>query len=563
MARMNNESSWQVVAMRQLLLTIKNGTTQKQNTERLGLPVTRIETISNGVIDPERLGWVEIYDQDFSEFELKIGDILFSHINSLEHLGKCAIYEGVPPNFLHGMNLLLLRCNTKLILPEYLLYYLRSQSALHEIRSRAGQAVNQASINQSALGTVPVPLPPLPEQQRIVAILRRADKLRQLRRQANRRAQDLLPALFQVMFGEFDGNQDYEHAKLEQIADVVSGVTKGRKFSGQKPVTVPYLRVANVQDGYLDLEEIKSIEALPSEVELYRLQKGDVLLTEGGDFDKLGRGAIWNADIIDCIHQNHIFRVRLEQEIMLPAVFAQFLRTPHTKAYFLRAAKQTTNLASINMTQLRALPVPLIQMNKQQEFIRRAATISKIQLQLSASEAAFQNLFQSILPRAFTGELTAAWREVHLDELAQAAAERDRLLDEQSQTLSISVSDSVRVDESVNTRVQQAIAIDLEVIRKRQTILDTLSPAQRGLLAIIYASEGYVTIQTLTLDENDQRTLQLLAAAGLIQSVSVPTNPSGQTVYGDAYRALAADDDVRLSDLALLQSQQAEQGAGA
>ncbi len=93
---------------------------------------------------------------------------------------------------------------------------------------------------------------------------------------------------------------------LEQISEIRSGVTLGRVLAG-KTVRLPYLRVANVQDGRLDLSRIKEIEVLESEAEKWKLSSGDLLLTEGGDWDKLGRCAVWREEIPNCIHQNHIF----------------------------------------------------------------------------------------------------------------------------------------------------------------------------------------------------------------------------------------------------------------
>ena len=90
-------------------------------------------------------------------------------------------------------------------------------------------------------------------------------------------------------------------------SEVQTGVAKGRRLNGADTISVPYLRVANVQDGFLDLSEMKSIEIRRSELERYSLQAGDVVLTEGGDFDKLGRGFIWNGEVRCCVHQNHIF----------------------------------------------------------------------------------------------------------------------------------------------------------------------------------------------------------------------------------------------------------------
>lgn len=145
---------------------------------------------------------------------------------------------------------------------------------------------------------------------------------------------------------------------LTAVSDIVSGVAKGRQLGGAT-VTVPYLRVANVQAGHLDLSEVKEIEVLETEVSKYRLIAGDILMTEGGDRDKLGRGTIWRGQIDPCIHQNHVFRVRPAAESMLPEFLNYYMLTPQARSYFLQCAKQTTGIASINRTQLSGLPVPL------------------------------------------------------------------------------------------------------------------------------------------------------------------------------------------------------------
>jgi type I restriction enzyme S subunit len=166
-------------------------------------------------------------------------------------------------------------------------------------------------------------------------------------------------------------------------------------------VEVPYLRVANVQDGYLDLSEIKTISALPEDIRALTLRPNDVLMTEGGDFDKLGRGAIWRGGINPCIHQNHIFRVRLDQSAILPLFFTYFLRTPYAKEYFLKCSKQTTNLASINMTQLRATPVPVPPIAAQKEFAGWVAQYEHLRATHLEALRQADHLFQTLLRQAF------------------------------------------------------------------------------------------------------------------------------------------------------------------
>jgi type I restriction enzyme, S subunit len=138
----------------------------------------------------------------------------------------------------------------------------------------------------------PIVVPPLDEQRHIVDLLSHANSIRRLRREALTKARTLIPAVFHEMFGDEADLRRWGAAPLEDVAGIASGVTKGRRFKNGEPIEVPYLRVANVQAGWLDLRDIKTIRALPSDVERLRLRAGDVLLTEGGDFDKLGRGAL-------------------------------------------------------------------------------------------------------------------------------------------------------------------------------------------------------------------------------------------------------------------------------
>ena len=134
-----------------------------------------------------------------------------------------------------------------------------------------------------------------------------------------------------TMFG--DVPDDWSEMRLDDGAHVQSGATMGRRFNGGRTVKRPYLRVANVQDGFLDLTEMKEIEVLETEVDRYRLHDGDVVLTEGGDFEKLGRGYLWHDEVPGCLHQNHIFAVRAKREIVTPEFLAYLTQSHYGKAY--------------------------------------------------------------------------------------------------------------------------------------------------------------------------------------------------------------------------------------
>ncbi|KQK28657.1 hypothetical protein ARD30_21000 [Bosea thiooxidans] len=209
---------------------------------------------------------------------------------------------------------------------------------------------------------------------------------------------------------------------LDDCAKVQTGVAKGRKFENAEMVDVPYLRVANVQDGHLDLSEMKEIHIRRSEVERYRLQTGDVVLTEGGDFDKLGRGFIWRGELELCVHQNHVFAVRPDRERLLPEFFAYLAQSAYGKAYFLKVAHKTTNLACINSTKLKAFPVLIPPtLDEQREIVEILDAIDrKIQLH-QRKRAVLEDLFKALLHKLMNGEIRVV--DLDLSVLSKAALE--------------------------------------------------------------------------------------------------------------------------------------------
>jgi type I restriction enzyme, S subunit len=193
---------------------------------------------------------------------------------------------------------------------------------------------------------------------------------------------------------------------LDECATVQTGAAKGRKFPDAETVEVPYMRVANVQDGHLDLTEMKEIRIRKSEIERYRLLPGDVVLTEGGDFDKLGRGFIWQGELDLCVHQNHVFAVRPQRDRLLPEFFAYLAQSAYGKAYFLKVAHKTTNLACINSTKLKALPVPVPPtLDEQREIVAILEAIDRKNSLHQRKRAVLDELFKALLHKLMTGEI--------------------------------------------------------------------------------------------------------------------------------------------------------------
>jgi type I restriction enzyme S subunit len=195
---------------------------------------------------------------------------------------------------------------------------------------------------------------------------------------------------------------------LDALAEIVGGITKDAKRQMPEFPEVPYLRVANVQRGYLDLSEITTIRAHPDKVQHLRLLPGDILFTEGGDRDKLGRGWIWGGQIDPCIHQNHIFRARLYNNEIDPR-FVSWHANTFGQVWFVSAGKQTTNLASVSLNRLKRLPVPLPPVPEQRriaaEVERMMSLIDALSRRVEVIFSRATSLRTAVLQAAFTGRL--------------------------------------------------------------------------------------------------------------------------------------------------------------
>lgn len=196
---------------------------------------------------------------------------------------------------------------------------------------------------------------------------------------------------------------------LKYIAAVQTGVAKGKDYAGVETQEVPYLRVANVQDGFLDLGDVATIEVAASEVGRYLLRAGDVLMNEGGDFDKLGRGHVWQGEIHRCIHQNHVFAVRPTR--VTSEWLNVFTGSKPAQFHFMARSKQSTNLASISSSNLMELMVPIPPPAEQGNILRALALkLERADALRDATERSLVLLRErraAVITAAVTGQIDA------------------------------------------------------------------------------------------------------------------------------------------------------------
>lgn len=199
-------------------------------------------------------------------------------------------------------------------------------------------------------------------------------------------------------------------ARLKFVARVQTGIALGKNYGGQATIELPYLRVANVQDGFIDISDVKTMFVPEREAASATLRRGDVLMNEGGDADKLGRGAIWSGAIEPCLHQNHVFALR--PTLVSSEWLATWTASEFAKAYFETRAKQSTNLASISATNLLELPIAVPPMSEQKAIVEHisgeTARLDKVRVATERTIALLRERRSALMAAAVTGQFVVA-----------------------------------------------------------------------------------------------------------------------------------------------------------
>lgn len=361
---MSSAVGWTTKTIGEIASEVTSGGTPQSGSARYytedgGIPFAKIDDLTStagAFISDTRLHVNDVAIQETSLKAYPSGTILLSMYGTI---GLVKVTSGViSANQALAALLPPFKCDSK-YLYQYLVW---ARPAWEKFKSQT----TQANINGSIVKNMSIPIPPLPEQQRIAEILDGLDdQIRSTEKLISKYSLmkqglvgDLLPLNGQVRF-----------LPLREVAEISGGVTLGSEPSGPDTIRLPYLRVANVQDGHLDLREIKFIRIRASDTTRFSLVHGDVLMNEGGDADKLGRGTVWEDQIEGCLHQNHVFRVRTDRRILDPWFLAHISASAYGKTYFLGASKQTTNLATINSTQIGSFRIPLPDLGEQRRIV--------------------------------------------------------------------------------------------------------------------------------------------------------------------------------------------------
>ena len=304
-----------------------------------------------------------------------------------------------PRTYVTGNAMALDNPNSQVINFNFLYYALRGRGLADAITGAA-----QPQITRTSLSRVSIPIPPLSEQERIARLLDEADELRKLRTEIDSHTGALISALFHNMFGDPESNPKQWPIKRAGDLMVTCDYGTSQKANDQGR-GIAVLRMGNVtNEGELDLSDIKTVELSDEDLIKQRLRPGDVLFNRTNSRELVGKTGLWDGHT-EAVAASYFIRVRFNSDAEHPQHFTTFMNLPTMKHRLAKIARGAVGQANINSKELRSIELPVPPLSLQKEFADRVSKIRSMKAEQAASRKRLDDLFQSMLHRAFKGEL--------------------------------------------------------------------------------------------------------------------------------------------------------------
>lgn len=565
---MSLPETWVQTTVHAVVEDIQPGFAQKPGEEDEGTtPQIRTHNVTpGGKISLEGIKHITASEKELARYSLAVGDVVFNNTNSEEWVGKTAVFDK-EGEYVFSNHMTRLRVGNDLVCPEYLAGYLQLLWSMGYAKTRAKRWVSQAGIESDTLASFKIPLPTLPEQQRIVDVLRQAGAVAKAKQSVSKQIDQIVRTAYWEHFGAWytaDGLIDPVRIK-DYVADSQYGVSEAMGETGTHAV----LRMNSITtSGWLDFSDLKYASLSEKDIESTQLQDGDLLFNRTNSRELVGKCAVWRPVEGAFSFASYLVRLRLKPE-MLPEFLWATLNSAYGKYRLFNSAKQAVSMANVSPTDLSRITVPLPPLPLQEKFAKFVRAVEELRTQMFEKLDIFSELQAVISQQALIGGLTTQWREDHTSEIAEAARTRDALLRERGSKISL----------RANAIVAATVQADLTVRSARHWLLKELSEFQRQVLAAFteYCEQGS---QSLLVEDPEvfarfyddsavterlapfgqsygnriRRCLSQLAALGLIAKITLPKRDpdSGERDYLKAFRPLRADEFTRMADVQAL-----------
>lgn len=362
-----------------------------------------------GVLDVSTAAHRSISSKQLAGRRLTEGDLLLEKSGGGPNtpVGRVGLVAASPSMFVCSNFMQLMRPNPLVILPRFLHLYLNHIHAIGETVGMQTASTNIRNIKASDYLQVRVPVPPLDEQRRIVSILE--EHLSELDA-ADSYLQDALRLARALVSRQLSGTRRGELVPLAEIAEIQGGIQKQQKRA-PRDHAYPFLRVANVTAAGLDLADVHMVELFGDELDRLRLGRGDLLVVEGnGSPSQIGRAALWDGSIENCVHQNHLIRVRAKEAIILPGYLEAVWNSPENRADLTEVSSSSSGLHTLSVSKLGRVLIPVPELSVQIDVLRELDTVRVAQRRLlhalASARIRSSALRLALVGTAFSGQLT-------------------------------------------------------------------------------------------------------------------------------------------------------------
>lgn len=535
------------------------------------VPVLRAGNIQKRLIIDQDLSWVSRSFVSSDQYLQRNDIVVCTSSGSASLVGKSAILDTEFEGTWGAFNAVI-RCSPDVLLPEYIAYWL-SSDAFRAWKDRQVQGANIQNIRQSAIEGIRLPLPTLPEQQRIVDVLRQAEAVAKAKQSISEKIDHLVRTSYWEYFGDWfntDGLRNPVRIS-DHVADSQYGVSEAMEETGTHAV----LRMNSITTtGWLNLTDLKYASLSAKDVEATTLINGDLLFNRTNSKELVGKCAIWRDANGSFSFASYLVRLRLKPD-MLPEYLWATLNSAYGKYRLINSAKQAVSMANVSPTDLGRITVPLPPIALQEKFARLIKEVEALRVEMLSKLTTFDELQTLVTQQALLGEITATWREQHSAEISVAAATRDTLLRERGAKLASRPGEPTPLP---------PIAKDSQRA-DRLWLLGELSEFQRQVLAAFSAyPEQPLLIEDADVfarfcdDENVlellkgfgpslnnriRRTLSQLSSLGQIAKVTLPKQDpdTGERDYLKAFRPMRPEEFTRMADVQAMRKALSTSGA--
>jgi type I restriction enzyme S subunit len=427
---------------------------------------------------------------------------------------------------------------TPVIDTHFAFWMLTSHYLLKQVE-RVTEGANLPRVDADGFDRIDIPVPPLSEQRRIVEILNEARDIVRLRQHADDLTTQLIPAIFNDMFDNLDRSAYVPLSRLFARSPQ-NGLYKPAESYGAGTRIV---RIGDFYNGKIvDIEALQRLSLTAKEMKLYALAPNDILLNRVNSIEYLGKSAIVPQINEPAVFESNMMRFSVDAARLLPEFLIAYLQTPLALHELRRRAKHAINQASVNQGDVGALPVPAPTLDLQVQFIACATAAHEIAYTSLSAAASAGDLQQSLLAYAFSGELTADWRDAHQEKLAQEATERDTWLRQNGVK-------PTTLEHRISVSTEQTDGRHAELNREQRKLLEQVEKLDRNENGGTFTLSSLIPLEEplnkLPVDAV-RRHIDVLTARGLIKAVSRRAGAGGSVDvgFGNVYRLPLRDEDI-------------------